>query len=142
MSFHAILSIFVFILLLLLIYVYFDQIPSVYEHRNRNQHNIFPVGKLTHYRDNKYIDAAGIVWAKRGFFKRLLHNPFMYYVFESYDPKKQYSFEVQTLKHDFDKGIQRFTLGTFNFYSSITHPLSHLMADVLPIVIYLAVPKI
>ena len=138
---NIILLAFVFVLVLLVV-VNYEKIPSVYEHRRRNQHNIFPVGKLTHYRDNKYIDAAGIVWARRGFLKSLLHNPFKYYVFESYDPQRQYSFEVQTLKDDFDKGLQRFTLGTFNFYSSITHPLSHVMADILPIVIYLAVPKI
>jgi hypothetical protein len=68
----------------------------------------------------------------------LLHNPFKYYVFESYDPAREYSFEVEAIKEDFDKGIQKFRFGTFNFYSSITHPMSHIFADILPIIIYLA----
>lgn len=124
----------------IVLYLNIRKIPSMREHINRNQYNIFPRGTLIHSVDNKYIDEAGMIWIKRGFLHRLLHNPFKYYVFESYDPHREYSFEVEAVKEDFDKGIQKFRFGTFNFYSSITHPISHMFADVLPIIIYLA-PK-
>ena len=126
-----------FVLLSLLLYVnYYRKIPSLHEHIRRNQYNIFPAGKLIQYDKNKYIDEDGMIWVKRGFLKSLFHNPFKYYVFESYDSEKQYSFEVKVVKEEFDERIQTFRLGTFNFYSSITHPVSHFFADILPIIMY------
>ncbi len=122
---------------LILLYVNYRKIPSVQEHINRNQYNIFPAGKLVQYDKNKYIDGDKNIWVKRDFLHSVLHNPFKYYVFESYGPETQYSFEVKAVKEEFDKGIQRFRFGSFNFYSSINHPVSHVFADVLPIIIYL-----
>lgn len=124
-----------------LILVNYRKIPSVRDHIRRNQYNIFPAGKLIQYDKHKYIDEDEIIWVKRGFLYSVFHNPLKYYVFESYDPETQYSFEVKAVKDEFDKGIQIFRFGSFNFYSSINHPVSHFFADVLPIFIYLA-PKI
>ena len=126
---------------LILLYVNYIKIPSLRDHIRRNQYNIFPAGELIQYDKNKYIDEDEIIWVKRGVLHSLFHNPFKYYVFESYDPETQYSFEVKAVKYEFDKGIQIFRFGSFNFYSSMTHPVSHFFADVLPIFIYLA-PKI
>ena len=126
---------------LILLYVNYIKIPSLRDHIRRNQYNIFPAGKLIQYDKNKYIDEDEIIWVKRGFLYSVFHNPLKYYVFESYDPETQYSFEVKAVKEEFDKGIQIFRFGSFNFYSSMTHPVSHFFADVLPIFIYLA-PKI
>jgi len=120
-----------------LILLNYRKIPSFQQHIGRNKYNMFPAGKLIQYEKNKYIDDNKIIWVKRNFLYSLLHNPFKYYVFESYDSDKQYSFEVEAVKEDFDKGVQQFRFGTFNFYSSITHPISHFFADVLPIMIYL-----
>jgi hypothetical protein len=124
-----------------LILVNYGKIPSLRDHIRRNQYNIFPAGKLIQYDKNKYIDEDEIIWVKRDFLYSVFHNPLKYYVFESYDPETQYSFEVKAVKDEFDKGIQIFRFGSFNFYSSINHPVSHFFADVLPIFIYLA-PKI
>jgi hypothetical protein len=95
-----------------------------------------PKGYLTFIKDNKYIDGTGMIWYKRNFMKSLLHNPFMYYVFETYDEITTHSSEVVVLKTDFDNGNQIFKPSSFNFYSSSRFPVSHLFADVLPIFIY------
>lgn len=134
---YALVCAFVFVSLIML-YVNYGKIPSLQEHIHRNQYNMFPAGKLIQHGDNKYIDEDANIWVKRGFLYSVFHNPFKYYVFESYDSAKQHSFEVKAVKEEFDNGIQTFTFGTFNFYSSILHPVSHVFADVLPIIIYLA----
>ena len=128
---------------MILLYVNYRKIPSLQEHIRRSQYNMFPSGKLMQYDKDKntYIDEDEIIWVKRDFLSSLFHNPFKYYVFESYIPGKQYSFEVEAVKEEFDKGIQLFRFGTFNFYSSLTHPVSHFFSDVLPIILYLS-PKI
>jgi hypothetical protein len=75
----------------------YNKIPSKINHIDRNKYNIFPVGKLTYIKDNDYIDDNNIIWKKRGFFTSILHNPFKYYVFETYEPNKLSSSEVQVL---------------------------------------------
>jgi hypothetical protein len=120
-----------------IIYNNYEKIPSRIGHINRNKYNIFPVGYLIHLKDDKYIDQNNIIWIKRGFFTSLLHNPFQYYVFETYDVKKQSSSEVKILKKDFDNGKKNFKPTSFNYYSSFNSPLSHFFADVLPIIMYL-----
>ena len=122
---------------LLILYKYYDKIPSRSDHINRNKYNIFPVGRLKLIFDNRYIDNNGIIWIKRGFLNSLLHNPFEYYVFETYDPNKISSSEVEILKKDFDNGNQHFKPASYNYYSSFNNTLSHFFADVLPIIIYL-----
>jgi len=128
----------IIILLFFLIFIQnYSKIPSLTVHINRNKYNIFPVGHLIQVKDDKYIDQNNIIWIKRGFFTSLLHNPFQYYVFETYDIKKQGSSEVEILKKDFDNGNQNFKPTSFNYYSSFNSPLSHFFADVLPIIMYL-----
>jgi len=128
------------IVVLLILYKYYDKIPSRSDHINRNKYNIFPIGRLKLILDNRYIDNNGIIWIKRGFLNSLLHNPFEYYVFETYDPNKISSSEVEILKKDFDNGNQNFKPASYNYYSSFNTTLSHFFADVLPIIIYLG-PK-
>ena len=128
------------ILIVIILYKHYDKIPSKKEHINRNKHNVFPVGNLTHIKDDKYIDKNNINWIKRGFFNSLLHNPSEKYVFETYDLNKVSSSEVEILKKEFDAGIQNFKPASFNYYSSFNSPLSHFFADFLPIIIYLS-PK-
>jgi len=127
----------IILLFFLILYQNYDKIPSLTVHINRNKYNIFPVGRLIHVKDDKYIDQNNIIWIKRGFFTSLLHKPFQYYVFETYDVKKQGSSEVEILKKDFDNGNQNFKPTSFNYYSSFNSPLSHFFADVLPIIMYL-----
>ncbi len=112
-------------------------IPSKIDHINRNKYNISPIGTLRHIKENKYIDYNNVIWIKRGFFNSLLHNPFKYYIFETYSPHNLSSSEVEILKKDFDNGIQNFKISSFNYYSSFNSPISHFFADVLPIIIYL-----
>jgi hypothetical protein len=130
-------SVIICIILAVIIYNNYDKIPSRTKHINRNKYNIFPVGKLRHIKGNEYIDYNNVIWIKRGFFTSLLHNPFKYYVFETYNPQQISSSEVDVLKTDFDNGLQRFNPTSFNYYSSFNSPISHFFADILPIIIYL-----
>jgi hypothetical protein len=114
----------------------YDKIPSRVEHVNRNKYNVFPTGHLSHVHGNKYIDYNNVIWIKRGFLNSLLHNPFTNYIFETYNPQQMSSSEVQILKKEFDNGIQNFRASSFNYYSSFNSPISHLFADVFPIIIY------
>lgn len=125
---------------LFILWAYYPFIPSRMKHINRNQNNIFPVGKLMLHKNGHYFDENGIVWIKRSFMASLLHRPWKYYVFETYDETQESSSEVEVLREDFDKDIQKFQPGSFNYYSSIQTPISHFFADVLPILLYLA-PK-
>jgi hypothetical protein len=125
------------IILAVIIYNNYDNIPSRIDHINRNKYNILPVGTLRHIAGNKYIDYNNVIWIKRGFLNSLLHNPFTNYVFETYNRHQISSSEVQILKTEFDNGIQNFRASSFNYYSSFNSPISHLFADVLPIIIYL-----
>jgi hypothetical protein len=125
------------ILFLILLKINYDKIPSRINHINRNQYNQFPIGKLSLIKDDEFIDESGILWVKRGFLNSILHNPFKYYIFETYDKTKISSSEVEILKRDFDKGNQNFSPSSFNYYSSFNYPISHFFADILPIVMYL-----
>ena len=125
------------ILFLILIKINYDKIPSRINHINRNQYNQFPIGKLSLIKDDEFIDESGILWVKRGFLNSILHNPFKYYIFETYDKTKISSSEVEILKRDFDEGNQNFSPSSFNYYSSFNYPISHFFADILPIVMYL-----
>jgi hypothetical protein len=126
-----------FIIIVLILYLNYLKIPSFKQHVNRNKYNIFPVGDLINIKDNKYIDENNIIWIKRLFLNSLLHNPFKYYVFETYDINKRSSSEVEILKKDFDNGSQQFKTSSFNYYSSFNSPISHFFSDILPIIIYL-----
>jgi hypothetical protein len=130
---HSILT----IIILCIFIINFSKIPSYSEHISRNKYNVIPIGILRHINSNNYIDENGVIWVKRGFLRSLLHNPFKYYVFETYDVNKQSSSEVQILKTDFDSGVQKFKTSSFNYYSSFNSPVSHFFADVVPIIIYL-----
>jgi hypothetical protein len=125
------------ILFLILLKINYDKIPSRINHINRNQYNQFPIGKLSLIKDDEFIDESGILWVKRGFVNSILHNPFKYYIFETYDKTKISSSEVEILKRDFDEGNQNFSPSSFNYYSSFNYPISHFFADILPIVMYL-----
>ena len=114
----------------------YRKIPSKTDHISRNQYNIFPIGKFVSTDNYKYIDSDGVVWYKRTFLNSLFHNPFKYYVFESYNALKTSSFEVEILKKKFDNGSLDFTPASFNYYSSFRFPISHFFADILPIIIY------
>ena len=130
-------SVIICIILAVIIYKNYDKIPSRNEHINRNKYNVIPVGKLRHIKENEYIDYNNVIWIKRGLFASLLHNPFKYYVFETYNPQQISSSEVNILKTDFDNGILNFKPASFNYYSSFNSPISHFFADILPIIIYL-----
>jgi hypothetical protein len=105
-------------------------------HVNRNKYNVLPVGRLTLIKHNKYRDENGILWIKRGFFKSVFHNPFKYYVFETYDTQTPSSSEVKILKSHFDAKQMTFQPSSFNYYSSFRFPVQHFFADVLPIFIF------
>ena len=135
-----ILLILTIIIILIIIYKKYNKIPSKADHINRNKYNIFPVGELKHIKENTYFDNNGIIWIRRTFLKSILHNPFKYYVFETYDINKKSSSEVEILKKDFDNNYQNFKPASYNYYSSINYPISHLFADIIPIIIYL-IPK-
>jgi hypothetical protein len=111
-------------------------IPTRKQHMSRNKYNILPANKLRLLKEPYYIDDNHIMWRKRAFLQSLFHNPFKNYTFETMNPKKVSSSEAIIIKSDFDKGIMRFRNGTFNFYSSYTHPIEHFFADVLPIALY------
>lgn len=137
MKISVIICIFLVFILTVIFYNNYNLIPSKIDHINRNKHNISPVGKLRHIKENKYIDHNNIIWIKRGFFNSLLHNPFKYYIFETYSHPQISSSEVEILKKDFDNGMQNYKTSSFNYYSSFNSPISHFFADVLPIIIYL-----
>jgi len=132
-----IIIIIIILFILFILYNNYSKIPSYENHVNRNKYNIFPVGSLIHIKDNEYIDENNVIWIKRRFLNSILHNPFRYYVFETYNIKEKSSSEVEILKKDFDNGIQKFTPASFNYYSSFNSPISHFFADVLPIIMYL-----
>ena len=117
-------------------YTNYDKIPSKIDHINRNQYNVFPVGELRHIKNNHYIDNNDIIWVKRSFLSSALHNPFKYYVFETYDITKNSSSEVKILKTDFGFK-QTFQPSSFNYYSSYRFPVYHFFADVLPVFLFL-----
>lgn len=132
------LLIIIILIFIVILYQNYNKIPSKETHINRNKYNIFPVGQLTHIKDNEYIDNNGIIWIKRNFLASLFHNPFQYYIFETYDINKISSSEVTVLKTEFDSGYQNFKPASYNFYSSFIFPISHTFADIIPIFIYLA----
>ena len=127
----------ILMIIILIIYNNYDKIPSKIDHINRNKYNIFPVGKLRHINNDNFIDENNIIWKRRTFFNSILHNPFKYYVFETYSRDQISSSEVEVLKSDFDNNLQNFKPASYNFYSSFNYPLSHLFADIIPIIIYL-----
>jgi hypothetical protein len=133
----SIISIIIITIIIVIVYKNYSKIPSLKNHITRNKHNIFPVGELTQIKNDKYKDKNNVIWIKRWFFNSLLHNPFKYYVFETYDVKKHDSSEVEILKTEFDNGNQNFEPASFNYYSSFNSPLSHFFADILPIILYL-----
>lgn len=130
----------IIIIVLIIIYQNYNKIPSKIDHINRNKHNIFPFGKLRRITKTTYIDDNNIIWIKRNFLTSILHNPFKYYVFETYHPNKTSSSEVEILKSDFDNNNLHFKPASYNYYSSLNYPLYHLFADIIPIIIYLS-PK-
>ena len=119
-------------------YKNYHKIPSKIDHINRNQYNVFPVGELRHIKNNDYIDNNDIIWVKRSFLASAFHNPFKNYVFETNAANRASSSEVQVLKSDFDNNYQNFQPASYNFYSSFNDPISHVFADIIPIIIYLA----
>ena len=128
-----VLLLFLFILLLAQNY---GKIPSLQKHRSRNKDNILPAGRLRLVREPDYVDDNNIIWRKRTFLQSVFHHPFKNFTFETVNPKKISSSEAVILKSDFDKGRMRFKNGSFNYYSSFTHPIDHFFADVLPIALY------
>jgi len=129
------------IVIIIIFYKNYDKIPTKIEHINRNKHNIFPFGKLSYIKNNTYIDEKGIIWIKRGFLNSLLHNPVKNYVFETYNPPEiSSSSEVIISKDDFNNGLYNFKPSSYNYYSSFRFPISHIFADIIPIIIYLG-PK-
>ena len=44
---------------------------------------------------------------------------------------------MRVLKSEFDNGKQNFKPASYNYYSFFNYPLSHLFADIIPIIIYL-----
>ena len=134
---QRIFALFLILILIIIIYNNYHKIPSKIEHINRNKYNIFPVGKLRHINNDNFIDENNIIWKRRTFFNSILHNPFKYYVFETYSRDQISSSEVEVLKSDFDNNLQNFKPASYNFYSSFNYPLSHLFADIIPIIIYL-----
>jgi len=127
-------------LFLILLLQNYHKIPTKIQHINRNKMNILPVGKLTlipNNGDEYYLDENNIKWKKRTFFRNLLHNPFKNYTFETYNPDDISSSEATITIADFENGILRFKPESFNYYSSYYSPVSHLFADVLPILLYM-----
>lgn len=127
----------IIIIIIIIVYENYNKIPSKANHINRNKYNILPVGQLKYIEKNKYVDNAGIIWIKRTFLQSIFHNPFIYYIFETHDANKIASSEVKILKKDFDNNYHDFKSSTYNYYSSMNDPISHLFADVIPILIYI-----
>ena len=124
------------IVILFIFYKNYDKIPTKMDHMNRNKYNIFPYGKLTKIENNTYVDDKGIIWVKRRFLNSILHNPIKNYVFETNNPDEISSSEFVISKNDFDNGIYNIKPSSYNYYSSFHFPLSHIFADILPIIIY------
>ena len=125
-----------FLFILLLSAQHYKEIPALKKHRFRNKHNVLPVGRLKLVKDPYYVDDNNIIWQRRTFLHSIFHHPFKNYTFETIDSKKRSSSEAIISKSDFDKNRMRFKNGSFNYYSSYTHPVSHFFADVLPIALY------
>jgi|LakMenEpi03Aug12_release.lakeMendotaPanAssembly.Ray.scaffolds.fasta_scaffold218767_2 hypothetical protein len=115
---------------------HYKEIPTFKKHRFRNKHNILLAGRLKLVKGPYYVDDNNITWKKRTFLQSIFHNPLKNYTFETVNSKKVSSSEAVILKSDFDRGRMRFKNGSFNYYSSYTHPVSHFFADVLPIALY------
>lgn len=114
----------------IIILLFFIGVKLFSTKENRNQFNKLPVGKLRPQGDN-FVDSAGTVWIRRPYIMSLLHNPNKNYVFETYDKFIQSSSEAIADKKLFDKGIQVFTHGLFNYYSPFHNPFLHFYYDVL-----------
>jgi hypothetical protein len=114
--------------------------PSLQEHVERNKHNKKPTGKLLLIDNEKnlYQDEANVIWYRRPFWKSVCHHPFENYVLEEYNEKSESSSEVEIKREDLDRGVYHYKTATFNYYSSIFHPLRHVVADVLPSIFYMA----
>ena len=100
------------------------------------KYNVPPAGRLVHVEKNVYRDANGVVWIKRSFLRSVLHNPFKYYVFETYDARKKDSSEVKIEKKAFKTGRLEFLPSSFNYYSSFRFPVQHFFADVVPFFLF------
>ena len=98
--------------------------------KNRNQFNKLPVGNLRQQGD-RFVDSTGTVWIQRPYIMSLMHNPNKNYVFETHDQFIQSSSEAIADKTLFDKGIQVFTHGSFNYCSPFHNPFLHFYYDVL-----------
>jgi hypothetical protein len=123
--------------LLFLLFLFWLYIDIKDYHINRNRYNVLPVGKLTLIKTNEYRDENGIRWLKRGFLHSLLHNPFKYYVFETYDSKIESSSEFIVLKTNFDTyNAITFEPSSFNYYSSFRFPVKHFFTDVIPFLFF------
>ncbi len=130
----------ILIILIILLLKYYNIIPTKQQHINRNKYNIKPSSKLTHIDNLYYKDSNNIIWKKRTFLNSLLHNPFKYYIFETYNINKISSSEVEISINTFLSGIydaKNFNTSSFNYYSSFNSKILHFFADVLPIFIYL-----
>jgi len=138
--FQAIFLILFSIILIIIIVVNYQKIPTRIQHANRNKPNILPVGKLRvipNNGDEYYLDDNNIKWKKRSFIRNLLHNPCKNCTFETYYPNVISSSETTITISDFNNGIMKFKPQSFNYYSSYYHPISHIFADILPIILYI-----
>lgn len=120
----------VFLIIVLFFVSLFFILPRK-ENINRNTKNKLPVGNLKQHGD-KYIDSAGTIWIRRPYIMSLFHSPNKNYVFETYDENIESSSEAIAEKTLFDKDIQVFTHGSFNYYSAFQNPFLHLYYDMLP----------
>ncbi len=132
---NKIILLIILIIIIIIIIKYYNIIPTLKQHINRNKYNIKPANKLIHINNNYYKDTNNIIWIKRTFLNSLFHNPFKYYVFETYNKYKQSSSEVKILKNSTYNDVN-FITTSFNYYSSFNSKISHFFADVLPIFIY------
>lgn len=114
----------------IIILLFFIGVKLLAPKKNRTQFNKLPVGNLRPQGDN-FVDSAGTVWIQRPYIMSLMHNPNKNYVFETNDKFIQSSSEAIADKKLFDKGIQVFTHGSFNYYSPFHNPFLHFYYDVL-----------
>ena len=114
----------------IIILLFFIGVKMLATKKNRNRFNKLPVGNLRQQGD-RFVDSAGTVWIQRPYIMSLMHNPNKNYVFETYDQLIQSSSEAIANKTLFDKGIQVFTHGSFNYYSPFHNPFLHFYYDVL-----------
>jgi hypothetical protein len=117
--------------IILLLLFFFISLKLFSTKEDTTSYNKLPVGNLRQLGDNKFVDSAGTVWLRRPFIMSLFHNPNKNYVFESYDENIQSSSEAIAEKTLFDKGVQVFTHGSFNYYSPFHNPLLHFYYDML-----------